>query len=406
MYINGRKFLMLNISKMLFRSLGVVSLLLMAYSGYIKWMIKDLFIDPFILFSILLFVFMLIDGFRNIINKKSLFIASMLLLFFFWAFLSTTWGESQVYYLEKIQKSIVILFCFFIPFFILRTQERLKEFIYLFHLFTFLSALIILLIYILYGDIFIILNGEGVTEETGLPDYLALGILMASGFILALQKKGKVWFAYKTIIIIAILLLSPRGPLIALVLIVFFYYLKSFKFKLKWHMPIYTFIIGIIIIYFGAGVSERLFLRFDGFFDSTSSSYSSVGTRLELFSSAIEYFTDSPLFGIGYGSFGIKFNGIDDRIEPHNILFEIASQTGIIGISLFFIFSLSIYYYYILKKNRAGVIKGPLAYLTLYLIVQSLSTTYLIDSKTLFLWLSILICYLSQPIKPNANKLI
>ena len=405
MYINGRKFLMSNIRKRLFSSLGVVSLLLMAYSGYIKWMIIDLFIDPFILFCILLFVFMLFDRFRNILNKKSLFIASMLFLFFFWAFISTIWGESQVYYLEKIQKSIVLLFCFFSPFFILRTQKRLIDFIYLFHLFTFLTSLIILLIYIIYGDISIILNGGSAAEESGLPDYLALGILIASGFILALEKKGKLWFAYKTILIIAILLLSPRGPLIALILFVLFNYFKNFKFKLKWYVPIYAFIIGMIIFYFGTAVSERLFLRFDGFSDSTSSSYSSVITRLDLFSSAFEYFSDSPLFGIGYGSFGMKFSGIEDRIEPHNILLEIASQTGIIGISLFFIFSFYVFYY-VLKKNRAGVITGPLVYLTLYLIVQSLSTTYLIDSKTLFLWLSILICYLSQPIKLNANKLI
>lgn len=370
----------------------------MVYSGYIKW-IPGLFMDPFIFFIILLFLAILFNGFKNNLKKESLTIGAMLLFFFTWAFISTTWGTSQVYYTEKIQKSMVILVCFFSPFFVLRTKERIKGFINLFHWATFLTALTIFIFFIIYGDLFLVFYGDSPAEESTIPDYLALGVLLASGFILAIQKTGKVWLTYKTIIIIAIILLAPRGPLLALTLFTVIHYIANGKFKFKWYMPVYALIAGVFVAYFSEGLTDRLFSRFSGISDSNSSAFSSVGSRIELVNSAINYFKDSPFAGIGYGSFGIKLTGLEDRIEPHNILFEIAAETGAIGIVLFILFILGVYYYAIRKKFKDDAIATTLIILTLYLIVQSLSTTYLIDSKALFLWLSILICYLSKPVQ-------
>lgn len=389
---------MLSIRNSLLNALGIVSLLFMVYSGYIKW-IPGLFMDPFIFFIILLFLAILFNGFKNNLKKESLTIGAMLLFFFTWAFISTTWGTSQVYYTEKIQKSMVILVCFFSPFFVLRTKERIKGFINLFHWATFLTALTIFIFFIIYGDLFLVFYGDSPAEESTIPDYLALGVLLASGFILAIQKTGKVWLTYKTIIIIAIILLAPRGPLLALTLFTVIHYIANGKFKFKWYMPVYALIAGVFVAYFSEGLTDRLFSRFSGISDSNSSAFSSVGSRIELVNSAINYFKDSPFAGIGYGSFGIKLTGLEDRIEPHNILFEIAAETGAIGIVLFILFILGVYYYAIRKKFKDDAIATTLIILTLYLIVQSLSTTYLIDSKALFLWLSILICYLSKPVQ-------
>ena len=388
---------MLSIRNILLNALGIVSLLIMVYSGYIKW-IPGLFMDPFIFFIILLFFAILFNGFKNIFKKESLTIGAMLLIFFTWAFISTTWGTSQVYYTEKIQKSMVIMVCFFSPFFVLRTDERIKGFINLFHWATFLTALTIFIFYIIYGDLFLVFYGNFSAEESTIPDYLALGIFLASGFILAIQKTGKVWLTYKTIIIIAIILLAPRGPLLSLTLFTVIYYIANGKFKFKWYMAVYALIAAVFVVYFSAGLTDRLFSRFSGISESNSSAFSSVGSRIELVYAAVEYFKDSPFAGIGYGSFGLKFTGLEDRIEPHNILFEIASETGIIGIIVFIHFILGVYYYAIRKKVKDDAIATTLIILTVYLIVQSLSTTYLIDSKALFLWLSILICYLSKPV--------
>ena len=129
-----------------------------------------------------------------------------------------------------------------------------------------------------------------------------------------------------------------------------------------------------------------------------------MGSRVELFNSAVDYFKNFPFWGIGYGSFGKKFTGYEDRIEPHNIYLEIAAETGILGILLFLMFILRVYYFSFRKKEKNDTLASTLMILTLYLIVQSFSTTYLIDSKALFLWLSILICYFSIPQQLDEGK--
>ena len=91
MFINGKRFLKLNIKIFSLDKLGLISLLLVSYSGYIKW-IPGLLIDPFYLFFILLLFSIIFSGFKNIINKKSLKIIILVLLFFLWAFLSVIWG--------------------------------------------------------------------------------------------------------------------------------------------------------------------------------------------------------------------------------------------------------------------------------------------------------------------------
>ena len=156
-------------------------------------------------------------------------------------------------------------------------------------------------------------------------------------------------------------------------------------------------------MYFSEGLTGRLLSRFSDLSDTNSSAFSSIGSRFELLNSALDYFTDSPIFGIGYGSFGVKYLGAEDRIEPHNILIEIAAETGVIGFVLFSLFILGVYYYAVRKKQPGDPIVGSLIILTLYLIVQSLSSTYLIDSKALFLWLGILVCYTSKP--KNLNEI-
>jgi O-antigen ligase len=405
MCLSGNKYLMLSIRNRIFGAVSIVSLLFVVYSGYVKW-IPFLFMDPFVFFTILLLGVILFSGFRNNFKEETLIIGLIFLLFFTWAFITTAWGSSNVYFAEKIQKSIVIMVCFFSPFFLLRTESRFKGFINLFHLITFLTALTIFTFFIIYGDLFFVFYGDFPTEESTIPDYLALGVLLASGFILAIQKTGKLWLGYKTIIIIAIILLAPRGPLLTLVLFTIVYYITTGKFKFKWYFAVYTFIVGMLVVYFSEGLTDRLLSRFSGISDSNSSAFSSVGSRIELVNAAIDYFKEYPFLGIGYGSFGIKFTGFDDRIEPHNILFEIAAETGILGISLFLIFIFWVYNFAIRKKLKHDPTSSSLILLTLYLIVQSLSTTYLIDSKALFFWLSFLICYSSKALTFNEGKII
>ncbi len=395
MFSNGSRFSMLSIRKSILSINGIVSLFFMGYSGYIKW-IPAIPFDPFVFFVGLLCINIFLDGFKNILGQETLKISIILTLFFFWAFLTTAWGDSQVYYAEKMRKSIVIVICFLSPFFVLRTEKRIMRFIELFHWLTFLTASTIFILFIVYGDFFVVFYTDSTEEMPKIPDYLALGVLLSSGFILSFYKRSTFWLIYKTIIIIAILLLAPRGPLLLLCLFTIIYYFINGKLRFKWHLGLYAVVTLIFVIYYGEELTGRLFERFSGIFDSNSSAFSSVGSRIELLNAAVDYFKESPIVGIGYGSFGFEFTGQEDRIAPHNILLEIAAETGVIGVVLFFIFLFGVYFYTIGKKIKNDPVAIALIMLTLYLISQSLSTTYLTDSKALFLWLGILSCYYSK----------
>jgi len=59
--------------------------------------------------------------------------------------------------------------------------------------------------------------------------------------------------------------------------------------------------------------------------------------RWEHYHHAVESIKTFPLIGQGTGSFGLSYHGEDIRAYPHNILLELGSENGIIGIGLFLI---------------------------------------------------------------------
>ena len=53
---------------------------------------------------------------------------------------------------------------------------------------------------------------------------------------------------------------------------------------------------------------------------------------------AWDMFTEAPLIGYGFGSFGIYYSGLDGNIYPHNLVLEILSELGLIGLFIFLLF--------------------------------------------------------------------
>ena len=394
MFINGKRFLKLNIKIFSLDKLGLISLLLVSYSGYIKW-IPGLLIDPFYLFYILLLFSIIFSGFKNIINKKSLKIIILVLLFFLWAFLSVIWGTSEVYYQQKITKSFVVIICFVSPFFVLRTNNNLLNFIKLFRILTLVTAISIIVLYFLFDNFFVIFYGEDGLNENVIPDYLALGILLSSGLLLSLNQSGILWGAKKTVYLISIILLAARGPLISIVIILLFGFFWNRRNKVNFKTILYFIVVSSGLFYFGKGLLSRLLERLEGISDSSSNSFSSVGARFSLFENGIDYFISSPVLGIGYGSFGKELTGFEDRIVPHNIFIEIGSELGFIGLFIFSYLIIHIYLHVKFKLQKNNIISVTLVMLIIFLILQSISSTYLSDSKALFLWVSILICYMN-----------
>ena len=93
------------------------------------------------------------------------------------------------------------------------------------------------------------------------------------------------------------------------------------------------------------------------------------------------------LFGLGIGSFGILYEGVDERSYPHNVMLEIWFELGLLGI-LLFILLLLVYF----KKIR---LRFNFILIFIYLLLNSLKSYSLIDLRIMFGILSVLLIYLS-----------
>lgn len=58
-------------------------------------------------------------------------------------------------------------------------------------------------------------------------------------------------------------------------------------------------------------------------------------SRLEYWEASLRLFAENPLFGGGLGSFAMHFKGVDERVYSHNVLLEISSELGLVGLVSF-----------------------------------------------------------------------
>ena len=170
--------------------------------------------------------------------------------------------------------------------------------------------------------------------------------LLATSVMLALQilySGGRVGFLilFITIPIVTASLLRGRNMLLALALwialsLLFFYVLDLRAIaEMIWptQMPL---------------TIDRILMEFG---DTSATQYQAL-QRNNLWLAAIEIWQENPLLGVGLAGFPIHAGFGDSLgVYPHNIILELASETGLLGLALFVSFSL----YCIFRGNFDGV---------------------------------------------------
>ena len=94
---------------------------------------------------------------------------------------------------------------------------------------------------------------------------------------------------------------------------------------------------GIVVFLFSSSLVpasslERFNLLLHGM--ETQMENSSAGTRLFYWRQSLALFSERPLVGGGTGGFAWFVSGTDAREYPHNILLELATETGIVGLTI------------------------------------------------------------------------
>lgn len=196
----------------------------------------------------------------------------------------------------------------------------------------------------------------------------------------------------------ALMVTAARGPIVFLgiVLLIRFgvsgitFLRKSWQFNFKNIMVMVT---GVALL--AVGISyltdkyapliersiHRLLLLLDPYSSSLAKRFSQIDFSLGSIFKDIWHF----LFGTGTGSFGIIYDGIDERNYPHNVILEIGFETGIIGILLFGALLLVLF----IKIRR----DFNLSLIFVYLMLNSLKSFSLVDSRIMFGMVGMLLAY-------------
>ena len=114
----------------------------------------------------------------------------------------------------------------------------------------------------------------------------------------------------------------------------------------------------------------------------------SITTRISQVSFSLDKIFENAgnfFFGLGVGSFGILFEGEDERLYPHNAILEIGFELGIVGVILFIIL---VFLYF--KKLRFNL---NFLLIFVYLFLNSMKSYSLVDSRVMFGILSVLLLY-------------
>jgi O-antigen ligase len=338
--------------------------------------------------------------FKNTIYlvKSSRAVIFILFGFYLWMLVTLIYTASPGYSYIKVFMFLSNLVAVLIPF--IYKGFNPKRF---FHLFAYMGSGLIFLYTALFPSIYTsylkdIEYRDMVTRYLDIG-YLAGLIILIVAFVCPQMKK------FIKLLLIGInawtlLVSAARGPLLFLVLVLFIRFAVSFvSFMKSWRLnfkSIFYMIAGVGLLGTAAYylidryalLLERSITRLLMLLDPEGSE--SVLERITQVSFSFDKIFENAgnfLFGLGIGSFGILYEGVDERSYPHNAMLEIWFELGLLGIILF-ILLLLVYF----KKIRFRL---NLVLIFIYLLLNSLKSYSLIDLRIMFGILSVLLIYLS-----------
>lgn len=217
--------------------------------------------------------------------------------------------------------------------------------------------------------------------------YLPLGILLGLVAVYESYKKKWKWVWINLALILAI---GSRGAFIFSIITIFGFmpFFKSTKDIEQTKKPglVYLLIVAIICYMCVSNLSvildfsEMGLSRFESLISGADRSSLS---RFDQYDFAINMITKSGLtilFGYGIGSFGLLYEGIDERSYPHNVLLEVWFELGLIGLILFCLIVFLGYH-----STKKSLIK----FILFYLVLNLMKSNSLVDAWIFFLFLGI-----------------
>ena len=186
---------------------------------------------------------------------------------------------------------------------------------------------------------------------------------------------------------------AARGAIFATLVASLFLFFKAYEGRNKGLVLIATTAVGLLC----AGVAFYL-LRGMGngkYADKLSEivemtegheSSGSAGKRLAFYQAAVSEIPQRPLMGLGVGGWSVYYYGKDQRNYPHNILLEIGTEEGLLGIFAFSIFVVAICRASRTLASFTGTHFAVLSGLLLFALSAAMFSGDLDDDRLVWLW--------------------
>lgn len=351
-------------------------LIIFLYSGLIKWI--NIGIDITLASLIVLIAITLF----NIKRKIKVIGPEIKIIIIFGVLYSLTsiYTVSDSYFIEKILYLWMAIFSFILPSLILKEEEEMSIFFNVYNFFG-IICLLILSYLLLTGQWYIFITST--YDNINFPNYLAVGSFLGVFVLANIKRKNKIFRIISVIAIIFMILLSGRGPVIALLFSYILYFLFSSG-KIKQLVP---FIIVLTVMY-------SAYLQFDEFEEVTNSFNRFTNLlgneeRIGQIKEASEIISNNFIFGVGIGGYGIASAGIDAFWHPHNIILEILSESGVFIFTIFLYFLFKIFFInnYKFLLNKISVIFPLIAF---FLFIQAMKSGGIADFRITFFWLGMM----------------
>lgn len=222
----------------------------------------------------------------------------------------------------------------------------------------------------MYGVFFNILYHSNVW-----PNAFALFLVMMWPIFLLFSKNKKAWLTALVIgfVLSGLLLTFSRGALLVFggqMVLLLIYFIKRIKLKTVF----WALITGVfaIALFFGANFvrtsNNEKVVDFEQRIEfSNSESLTSKQERVDFWLGAIKLMEEKPVFGWGPYSFRYAYNAIQKTFlgnsdHPHNVFLKIGMENGMIALSAFLAFLLSVFVVVVKRFKKLNGIKKDTVY--------------------------------------------
>lgn len=166
-----------------------------------------------------------------------------------------------------------------------------------------------------------------------------LGLLTLIVFFLPTEKKlwiRSILSAIAVLLLWAILSSVALGPMLSLILSLIAFFMLSMRFLPRAKMDRFALQLIVVVLFAAiiiASAGQEFFPTLEYRAQNIMAGKDASSTsRLYLYPAAFDLWAKSPILGGGTGQFGVAVTGDDVQAYPHNIIVEVAAETGLLGV--------------------------------------------------------------------------